>query len=62
MPSYSSGKKYIKSHLNQCVANPVNALVGGKIVGDGDNYAFQESVNLSANVTKIKFLSKVRAI
>jgi UDP-N-acetylmuramate dehydrogenase len=61
MLSYSSNKKYIESLLNQCIANPVNALVGGKIIGDGNNYAFQEASNLSANVTKIKFLSKVKA-
>ncbi len=59
--SYSSNKKYIESHLHQCVANPVNALVGGKIVGYGDNYAFQEALNLSAKVTKIKFLSQLKA-
>jgi UDP-N-acetylmuramate dehydrogenase len=58
--SYSSNKKYIESHLHQCVANPVNALVGGKIVGNGDNYAFQEALNLSAKVTKIKFLSMLK--
>jgi hypothetical protein len=56
--SLPSNEQHIESHLHQCIANPVHALVGGKVVGDGDDYTFQWDLNLSAKVTKIKFLSK----
>jgi hypothetical protein len=62
MFQYPAYKQDIEFHLYQCITNPVNALVGGKIIGDGKNYAFQEYLNLSAKVIKIKFLSNVKAI
>ena len=36
-----SDKQHIESHLHQRIANPVHALVGGKVVGYGDDYTFQ---------------------
>ena len=36
-----SDEQHIESHLHQCIANPVHALVGGKVVGYGDDYTFQ---------------------
>jgi UDP-N-acetylmuramate dehydrogenase len=56
-----SDEQHIESHFHQCIANPVHTLVGDKIIGDGDDYMFQGALNLSANVTKKKFLSKVTA-
>jgi hypothetical protein len=52
-PSY---KQNIESHIHQGIANPVYALVGGKVVGDRDDYTFQGALYLSAKVRKNKFL------
>jgi len=49
-PAY---EQYIKPHFYQCIANPVHALIGGKVIGDGNNYTFQRILNLSAKVRKI---------
>jgi hypothetical protein len=57
-----SDEQHIESHFHQRIANPVNTLVGGKVIGDGDDYTFQGALNLSANVTKIKFLGKEKGI